>query len=284
MDYIKRIIKGMFMGVANIIPGVSGGTMAVSMGIYDDIIYSITHLFKEFKKSVFTLLPYAIGMALGLVGLSFVIEFLLDNYNFQTNWAFIGLILGGLPAMFQRVKGKKMGTSHGAIFAAFFVLIIGMQFLGGKGSADADLTLSVFLVIKLFFIGVIASATMVIPGVSGSMILMILGFYNPILECVTGFIKAAVQVDIAGAMSYVGVLLPFGIGVLVGIFAIAKLIEWLLGSYETHTFCGILGLVIASPIAILMNATIGQLGIMKILMSVVVFLIGYGIAFKLGEE
>lgn len=284
MNYIKRIIKGVIMGIANIIPGVSGGTMAVSMGIYDDIIYSITHLFKEFKKCILILLPYVIGMGLGLVGLSFIIEFLLKHYNFQTNWAFIGLILGGLPAMLQRVKGKKLDTSHGVVFFVFFALIIGMQLLGGDHRGDADLTLSVFLIIKLFFIGVIASATMVIPGVSGSMILMILGYYNPILECVTGFVKSAVQFDIPQAMSYVGVLLPFGIGVIVGIFAIAKLIEWLLGRYETHTFSGILGLVIASPIAILMNATIGQLGIMKVLVSIVTFLIGYSIAFKLGEE
>ena len=119
MKFIKDIIKGIFMGVANIIPGVSGGTMAVSMGIYDDIINSVTHLFSEFKKSIKTLLPYIVGMGLGLVGLSYLIEMLFAKYSLQTNFAFIGLILGGIPVLVKRLKGKKVGWMRNHIRTIF---------------------------------------------------------------------------------------------------------------------------------------------------------------------
>ena len=104
MKYIKDILKGMLIGVANAIPGVSGGTMMVSMGIYDDIIYCVTHLFSQLKKSLKILSPYIIGMAVGIVGFAYIIGFLLEHYGFQTKMAFIGLILGGLPLLLGKVK------------------------------------------------------------------------------------------------------------------------------------------------------------------------------------
>ena len=134
MKYLIDILKGVVIGVANAIPGVSGGTMMVSMGIYDDIIYCITHLFKQFKKSVLMLLPYFIGMAVGIVGLAFAIQYLDKNFPFQTRMVFIGLILGGVPMLFQRVKKQKIGIANGVVFLIFFASIIAMQYFGGNGT------------------------------------------------------------------------------------------------------------------------------------------------------
>ena len=271
------------MGVANIIPGVSGGTMAVSMGIYDDIISAITHLFKQFKKSVLTLLPYFIGMAASLVGLSYVIEQSLKNYNLQTNFLFIGLILGGLPVLLSRFKGKKVGAGCGVAFVIAFAAIIGLQLLGG-GNNVIEIKINAIEVIKLFFIGVIASATMVVPGVSGSMILMILGYYEPILSEVNKFVAALKGFDIPAMMDGAMILVPFGLGVVIGIFAIAKIIEFLLREYEAITFSAILGLVVASPFAIFMQTTLPKLNVGNISVSVVTFVIGFVIAYFLGRE
>lgn len=284
MKFIIDAVKGIFIGIANIIPGVSGGTMAVSMGIYDDIIYSITHLKSEFKKSVKILFPYLIGMVVGIVGLSYLIGFLLENYTMQTNFAFIGLILGGLPILLKRFKGKKVGVGCGVSFLIFFALIIGLQLLNGTNSGDVVINLGVVEIIKLFFIGVIASATMVIPGVSGSMILMILGYYNPVLDCVQGFVTEAMHLQIAAAWDYAAILIPFGIGVIIGIFAIAKLIEVLLKNLETITFSAILGLVVASPFAILMSAGLPTLTFMNVSVSIVTFACGFVVALFLGRE
>ena len=284
MKYIKDILKGIIIGIANIIPGVSGGTMAVSMGIYDVIIGSITGMFKSvksFKKSLLTLLPYGIGMVLAILGLASVIELLFDKFPFPTAMLFIGLIFGGLPAILSKVKGKKVTPVNILLFLVFFGLIIGMQFL--KSGTDTVLTVSVGEVIRLFLIGVLASATMVIPGVSGSMMLMVLGYYNPILSEINEFVHALVGLDMTGLLHGVGILLPFGIGVIVGIIVIAKIIEVLLRKFECQTYYAILGLVVSSPFAVLMGIGVGALGAGVIVAGIVTFAAGFAAAYLLGR-
>ena len=220
---IKNILKGIVIGLANVIPGVSGGTMMVSMGIYDKLIHCITHLFSEFKKSLRFLVPIFIGIGIAAVVVPFGIEFLFANYPFQTNLLFIGLIIGGLPAVWKKVKGSSVRVGHIIACILFFALVAGLALVGETEGNAADLSFSLISVIKLFGVGIVASATMVIPGVSGSMMLLLMGYYHPILETITNFIKAALAFDMNGILAGMGVLIPFGIGVVVGIFAIAKL-------------------------------------------------------------
>ncbi len=282
MNFIKDILRGIMIGIANIIPGVSGGTMMVSMGIYDKLIGAITNIFKQFVKSVKTLLPYAIGMGIGLVGLSFVIEYFFESFPLQTAMLFIGLIMGGMPMMLKKVRGKKADPIGYGLFLLFFALIIGMQLLGEN--TEKVITLSVVEVVKLFAVGVVASATMVIPGVSGSMILMALGYYSPILETVSGTVKALSPFDIGTILHNVGIIAPFGIGVLIGIYAVAKVIEYLLKKHERKTYFAILGLVFASPFAVLMGIGIGTISVMSVVVGIVTFAVGFVIAYYLGRE
>ena len=123
MKFIIDILKGCVMGIANVIPGVSGGTMAVSMGIYDRLITALTHLLKEFKKSFVTVLPIGIGMVIGILGLSRLIEWMFGIIPVQTNLFFIGLILGGLPMIIKEVKGKKVNAGCVVGFIFFFLLV-----------------------------------------------------------------------------------------------------------------------------------------------------------------
>ena len=235
MKFVLEVLRGMVIGLANIIPGVSGGTMMVSMGIYDTLIHCITHLFKEFKKSVMTLLPYAIGMAVAIGALSFALKWAFANYALPTNTLFIGLILGGLPAILRQVKGKKKGPVGAVLFLAFFALIILMQLFQSENSVTIQL--SVVEVLKLFVLGAVASATMIIPGVSGSMILKILGYYEPVVTVgIPGLLTGLRYGDWAAVAANLGILVPFGLGVIVGIFAIAKLIEVLLARWEGQTY------------------------------------------------
>ena len=238
MKFFIDILKGMVIGLANIIPGVSGGTMMVSMGIYDTLIYCITHLFKQFKKSLMTLLPFVVGMIAALAILSNVITWaLMDEFaSLPTNTLFIGLILGGLPAIFKQIKGSKKRDSilGGILFVLFFALVIFMATLKETQDTGAVISLSVLEVLKLTLMGCIASATMVIPGVSGSMMLMLMGYYYPVIGAIKNLINALVALD-GGAILYnVGILLPFGIGVVIGIFAIAKLISPQPGNVKIH--------------------------------------------------
>lgn len=308
---IKNILKGAVIGIANIIPGVSGGTMAVAMGIYDVLIHSLTHLFQEFKKSVMTLLPILIGAALGIVGLSFLIEKMFGWIPMQTNLLFIGLILGGLPAMTVKVKGEKIKPGHIAAFLLFFIIVVGFAALGsnkedGAGTdtkieasaegTETDLQTDemegtnaiavngLLDLVKLFAVGVIASATMVIPGVSGSMMLMLMGYYYPLIETVNHFIRSLIAFDMEGIWAGLCVLCPAGLGVVIGIFLIAKLIEIIFEKFPLYAYWAIIGLIVASPFAIVLMADFGEITVIHVLTSVVTFALGFIIAQKLGED
>lgn len=283
-DTIKNILKGAVIGVANIVPGVSGGTMAVSMGIYDKLIHCVTHIFKEFKKSLKFLIPIGIGMALALVGLSFVIEAAFEYFPAQTNLLFIGLILGGLPAITKKVKGNTIRIWHIIPAVVFFGLVVGLAALGSGNGASADMSFSAVNVIKLFGVGVIASATMVIPGVSGSMILMLMGYYQPTIETISTFIRALASFDVPVLLQCCGVLVPMGIGIVVGIVVIAKLIEIVFEKWPLLAYWAIIGLIIASPFAIILMSEFGAITVVTVLTSAVTFVLGFMGAKLLGEE
>ena len=280
---IKNVLKGMVIGIANVIPGVSGGTMMVAMGIYDKIIHCITHLFSELKKNILFLAPIAVGMLLAIIGSSFTIEKMFEVFPFQTSLLFVGLVIGGLPAMWKNVKEKTLKIGHIISCFLFLALVVGMALIGEKEGNVVDLSFNVVNVVKLFAVGVIGAATMVIPGVSGSMVLLLLGYYNPILSSINGFIRAALSLDMPAILTGIGVLVPFGIGLVVGIFAIAKLIEIIFERFPLYAYWGIIGLIVASPIAILSVGSFGVVTDISIITGIVALAVGFVIAMKLGE-
>ena len=286
MKWFLDVLKGMVIGLANVIPGVSGGTMMVSMGIYDKVISSISHLFSRFRQSVKALWPLAVGMVLGIVGLSFLITFLFERFPLPTNTAFVGLILGGVPMLLPHLKnsGKKMNKPLGAVlFILAFALIIWMKIVQ-PGEGATDLALDVLMIVKLLLLGIVASATMIIPGVSGSMVMMLLGFYAAIIASVKGLVVSLTGGVWADLLHYVGILLPFGIGIVIGIFGVAKLLELLLKKQEGLTYCAILGLVAASPVAILMGSSLAGVSAVQIIISVLTLAGGFVAAYKLGGK
>lgn len=280
---IKSVLKGMVIGIANIVPGVSGGTMMVAMGIYDKLIHCITHLFSEFKKSVLFLIPIAIGMVIAILASSFGLEYLFVHFPIQTNLLFVGLIVGGLPTMWKNVKGKSIKPGHIIAALAFFALVTGMALMGETEGNAADMTFGVMNVIKLLGVGVITSATMIIPGVSGSMVLLLMGYYNPILTTINDFIRALVAFDMNGILQGCGVLIPFGIGVVIGIFGIAKLVEIIFQKYPLYAYWSIIGLIVASPIAIIAMGSFPAITVVSLLTGVAALVIGFAAAMKLGE-
>lgn len=285
---IKSFLKGVVIGIANIIPGVSGGTMMVSMGIYDKLIHCITHLFSEFKKSVLFLLPIALGMVVAIAASSFGLSWLFENLPIQTNLLFVGLILGGLPAIWKKVKDSKSGggkikAGHIIVGLLFFALVVGMAAVGEKEGSAADLSFGVLNVLKLLGVGVIASATMVIPGVSGSMVLMLMGFYQPVLDAIKNFFTALASLDVDGILAGCGILIPFGIGVVVGIFAIAKLVEIIFEKFPLYAYWAIIGLIVASPFAIYLMGSFPALTVASIVTGIVALIAGFFVAMKLGE-
>ena len=294
MKWFLDVLRGMVIGLANVIPGVSGGTMMVSMGIYDKLIYSINNLFKKFRECFKILLPYLVGMSVAIILGSVALKVAFEKYPLPTNTLFIGLILGSLPIILKQIKSEKINALCVFIFLLFAAIVIVPKAIANNtlvgdnvnGGSQA-LTLDVGHIILYFLLGVIASASMVIPGISGSMMLKIFGYYEPIVtQTIGGTFKDAIP---SGNWSLVlhnlAVLIPFAIGIVVGIFGVAKLIEFLLKKWKLYTYCGILGMVVASPVVILMDASIfaGFNWIIGVV-AVIALVLGVFVALKLGGD
>ena len=284
MKWVLDVLRGMVIGLANVIPGVSGGTMMVSMGIYDKLIWSINHLFKQFKKCLTILFPYAVGMVLAVLLGAVGLKIAFAKFPLPTNTLFIGLILGSLPFILKEMKGENIGWQGILVFVLFFALVVVLKVV--EKETSTEIQLSVLEILKLFLLGAIASATMVIPGVSGSMMLKTLGYYEPIVTgAIPALMKGVTSGDWAMVGHNVGVLLPFGLGIVFGIFAIAKLIEFLMKKWKGRTYCAILGMVAASPVVILMDPGLYEgLNAWIIVASVVTLAAGVFCALKLGGE
>ena len=291
MKNIILIIKGFIMGIANIIPGVSGGTLALTMGIYEDFIEAISHFFSKLKENIKFLVPIFIGMGLSILTASNIVSTCFDKYPVPTTLFFMGLVIGGIPMLYGKVKNdkkkkKENNTSNYIISLITFTVVILMAFsnqIFGKGLGDVCLSnISFGGYIALFFVGVISAATMVIPGVSGSLVLMLLGYYLPIVDT----IKDLTHFNNIGHNLLV--LIPFGIGVVIGIVLIAKLIEYLLKKYERKTYYGVLGFILASVIAIPVSVynEVGNLSysILEGIIAIALMVVGYIIGSKLGEK
>lgn len=281
---IKKILQGMVVGIANIIPGVSGGTMMVAMGLYDKLIHSITHLKSEFKESMKLLIPIFAGAGIAIIALSRLFEYLLEYHPIPTNFAFCGLIAGSLPFIFKKVKGHPVSVGKIIAFLIFFAIVILMAVMGETDGNTADVSFSIVNMIKLLVVGIIAAATMVIPGVSGSMMLMLLGYYDTILKSINSFIDALIAFDIQALLVQCSILVPFGIGVVLGIFLIAKLIEFIFSKAEIHAYYAIIGLILASPIAILLKVDWSGFSVLNLAVGIVTFVAGWFVASKLGGE
>ena len=278
MEYLLLVLKGMIIGVANIIPGVSGGTLMIILGLYEDIINTISHFFKNIKKSLKFVVPLGIGMILSILLLSKVISICLDKYPFPTTLFFIGLILGGIPLLWNKSKAAKRNVSNWVVFGITFLVVITFAFLKSGNNIISLDNLGLFGYCTLFIIGMISAATMVIPGISGSFVLMLLGYYEPIVNT----IKDLTNFSLLGHNLLI--LIPFGLGILVGIILVAKLIEYLLKRYPVKTYYGVLGFVIASIVAIIKPLIGINISITDVIISIILVILGGVIAYKLGDK
>lgn len=283
---IILVIKGFIMGIANIIPGVSGGTLALILGIYEEFIGAISHLFSNLKKNIYFLIPIAIGMVLAILSLSHVIDYSYKHFPIPTCLFFVGLVLGGIPMLFNKVKGKKESKkiSSYIIFLLTFMLVIVMacsDLIFGEGLKVSFSNMNIISYILLFLVGVVAAATMVIPGVSGSLVLMLLGYYYPVIKVIKEFTKFK---NFGENLIIIGI---FGLGILIGIILISKLIEFLFKKYEVKTYFGVLGFIVASVIAIPLSTLLERsivFSLPQILIGLIFATIGVAISYKLGGE
>lgn len=235
--------KGAAIGIAMIIPGISGGTLAVLLKIYDKLINAFSNLFKDFKNSVMTLLPILLGVVVAFAAAYYPLKLALKNAPFPTVMLFAGLMIGSCPKIVK--DGIKNGFKKLDIIAILIPLavVIGICFIPNLGAVDLSKNMPVYGYFLLILIGALASCALVVPGISGSLLLLILGYYNSIMVDTIGGLKT----DFGHSLL---VLAIFAVGLIIGFFTIAKIMKLLLNKFPRATNWAIIGFVIGSIPAI----------------------------------
>ncbi len=267
-EKIKIFFKGMIIGMAMIIPGVSGGTMAISMGLYEQIINTISHFFKNFKENIKFIVNLGLGVLVSLIICSLLLNYTFEKFPIPTTLFFIGLIVGSVPLLFKKVKVKKtISFCNILLILLGTAILIGISFLQ-SGNEVVLGGFSLIQSLKLIGVGIISAATLIIPGISGSFMLMVMGYYQPLLNIITETIK------MTNLSTNLAILIPFGIGIVIGVIAITKIIEYLLKKYEIKTYYVIIGFLIASIIDVFLRIFDYSSNVLQIIIGILFFIIG----------
>lgn len=268
MDYLKTALYGALIGIANAIPGVSGGTMAVILNIYDKIMYAISP--KNLKENLKFLIPMAVGACLGIFLLSNVIVTAMEKYPMILNFCFIGLILGSLPSIYKRAKGNEVHKRNWIFFIAtlsfmIFLIIDNPENIANKSLAEFG-GVSPQLCIWLLATASIGCIAMILPGLSGSLILLMFGTYGVIMEAVSTFNLPLIASTGAGLL----------LGGIIGI----KIIKKMLRFHPQALYFAILGLMVGSILTIWPGFTLGINGLIALIGLVLFTLAAYFLSSK----
>jgi len=257
--YIKNnvslFLKGMAIGTAVIIPGVSGGTIAFLLGIYDKMIEAITLIGRQFVKSFLYLLPILLGALVAVAALIFPIKWAFEYFPIPLITLFAGLIIGGLPSM--RDKLSNSYTSVNVTFLLVAALVaFGLGALSVLTSFDASAVLANLTfgnAMLIILVGVLGASALVVPGISGSMLLLVIGFYMPLTTLLGDLMTALSNGTLFADLVPLAVVALFIIGLVTGFFLISWIMKTLLTKYQKTTYFAIMGFVLGSLVALYYN-------------------------------
>lgn len=257
-NWFKTFLAGAAMGVASAIPGVSGGTIAVIVGIYKKLIDAINNLFKKFVPSFLTLLPIALGVISAMIPCVIIFDYALEGFVFGIVSLFAGLIIGSFPSLVKEVTDEKPKRKHIVVLVITTLIAVGIGVLSALTGDFINLegnflNPDFWFYLLLIPVGILASISLIVPGISGSMLLLVLGFYKPLISLAKDLMSNIIHGNFANFWQPVGLLCCFGIGVVIGFFTVAKFMSYLLNKHHRITFYGIIGFVIGSTIALYFN-------------------------------
>ncbi len=277
-DKLILIIKGMIIGIGQIIPGVSGGMLAITLGLYEKGINAISNLFSDLKGNIKFLTFVGIGILISVITFSKLIKYSLINFYLPTMLLFIGLIIGGVPSLIKKVKSFNDNSKNNFILTTIvFVLIFLLSLLNFNNNINF-VNMNILTYISFFLVGIIYAATMVIPGVSGTAVMMLIGYYGIVIEIISNLS------NVHKTLSNIGIVLPFALGLLFGIIYISKLMNYLLERYEVKTYYAILGLVLSSIVVMFLQTFKNSYNISNIILSLMFLIVGYCISKKLEKD
>lgn len=273
-NMIITFIKGFIIGLGVIFP-VSASVLAIVMGLYKKLLNIINNFFKCFKKEYKFIISLFLGIAVSCVVSCLALDFTLEKFPIATLLFFIGLIVGGMPLLFKKTN-KEYKFSNWIFLVLGILVLVGISLL--SGSKEAVLSTSAGALAKLFLVGVIGAGSMLVPGVSGSVMLVILGYYEPLLAIISETVKFQ---NLANNILIIGI---FGIGMLVGIILVSKIMEYFLDKHEIKTYFAINGFVLASVVNVGVSLFSYTFNVIEFIIGLALFAVGFMISFKYLKE
>ena len=231
MPFFKNFFLGISIGVGAILPGISSGVLCVIFGIYETLLNCVLNFFKNIKSNFKFLFPILLGTFCGIFFFGNILKYIFYAYPIQTKFIFIGLIFGSIPEIVKKACTKQTFKIHYLIFL-FFSFILGISLVFLENNININSSQNEYSYIYIIFSGILMSAGVIIPGVSSTLILMLLGIYDAYLISISSL--------------YIPFLIPLCIGLLVGCFICMKIIKILLDKYYPQTFFSIIGFTIGS--------------------------------------
>ena len=290
-SWIAAVILGVFIGLAVIVPGVSGSTIAIIFGLYTGMLYALGHILGDFKRCIKFLLPIGVGVIVGFVAGFLIIQKVFEAYLFQVICLFVGLMIGAVPALTREIKGARITPTRGILFAigvliplAIGAISIILSSNSGAESSASFTDFPIWRVIAYLPLGFIVSVTQIVPGLSATAILMAFGQFKPILNSLhREYIFDNLQVLLLYA--------ALGIGFLCGIVCVSRLFSAILKNHKTTAFFMVIGLSFGSIASMFLNTDVysvytswyaaGAAPISTILISATLLLLGFIASFAL---
>jgi len=283
---IRDFLNGLAFGIIETVPGVSGGTIAIILGFYSELIESLNHFTENAKKYTKFLIPISLGIATGLVIFSSIMTYLLEYVSFPTMTFFIGLTVGIIPLIYVKVKEPKQwfkSKELALILIAFFTVLVmaNLKPLPVESINHIDAPFMLFI----FLAGIVAAIALVVPGISGSFILLLLGIYPLVTYSVSSI--GVLLTDITNTslmLDITKVLVPLALGIIVGGLSMARLIENLLKNHYKTLYSIILGFLLGSVCVLFRESFQSGPSVLIIIAGVTTFLLGGIISFSLGKK
>ena len=258
MKFLKRLLAGMAIGVGAAIPGVSGAAIAVIFHVYEEVIDAVNNIRKKFGYSIKVLIPVLLGAVLALLPCIYLFSLAFEHMMFVLLCIFAGFLAGSLPGITDEVKGHKPTKKQWIIISIsiLFVISLGILsvFLGPNIKMDSHFdTMPFWLYLVLIPVGALAAVALTVPGLSGSLILLVLGFYRPLIDHARGWGKELITGDFSHTGMLIGMIGCFAIGCLFGVVIVSKVMSYLLKKDRISTYFGIIGFVIGSFFVLFFN-------------------------------
>ena len=263
-EWFRKLVAGLAIGAGAAIPGVSGAAIAVIFHVYEDIIGAVNNFRKKFGWAIKVLIPILLGIIIAVVACIIIFSYAFEYLMFVLICVFAGFLIGSFPGITDEVKGEKLNKKYVLLIAlgALYVVILGVLnvIVGLNGFTVANLFNPQpvwWLYLLLIPVGAVAAVALTVPGLSGSLILLILGFYRPLVDNVKEWASEMLKHgDFSHTGALFGVLGCFAVGCLIGVIVVSKIMNILLKKWRKETFFAIIGFIAGSIFVLFFNSNI----------------------------